>query len=434
MKSLVPYSKSVVTFMLVIPVLAWCYIGLFLTMSLWYPAGLTIINWQSHLLHFSIVYLMWLIVFFSYRLFDWDVLRSIRSVLGRIFVSLVICSALGALYFYFQPALLITPRRFLLAHVFITGLGIIFWYLLMRRAVISNRKRKVYVHSSHLTNDIQQLIKDHSLMGLEFAGSLSGETNLAHGSILVVPTRGEINAEDSKTLFAVRNQGVQFVEFYELYENLTRSVHLSVLSDTWLILSINYYSHQLFDVLKRVIDLSFGLLGSLVFLVSYPVIGLLVKTTSHGPILFSQPRVGQNGKVFTLYKYRTMNSASANNTWTALGDSRITKLGSILRSLRIDELPQSLNILKGDMSIVGPRPEQVNIVKELEVEIPYYNERHAVKPGLTGWAQLHVYAGSLEETKKKLQYDLYYIKHRSLLFDAEIIIKTFYNVITFSGR
>ena len=232
----------------------------------------------------------------------------------------------------------------------------------------------------------------------------------------------------------MRSQGVKFIDYPQFYEHLTRAVHLSALSELWFIHSVDYGSHQIFDSIKRLIDIIFGFIGLLVFVVTFPIVALAIKVTSAGKVIFSQERVGQNGKTFVLYKYRTMSSSSASNTWTSPGDSRITGLGKILRKFRVDELPQAINIIRGDMSIVGPRPEQVNIVQKLEEEIPYYTERHSVKPGLTGWAQLHVYAGSVEESRQKLQYDLYYIKHRNLVFDLEILVKTFYNIITFSGR
>jgi lipopolysaccharide/colanic/teichoic acid biosynthesis glycosyltransferase len=228
--------------------------------------------------------------------------------------------------------------------------------------------------------------------------------------------------------------GARFVEYFEFYEQLTRTIHLSGLTELWFIDSIDYGTRRLFDIIKRAVDIVLALVGTIVFLVSYPILGVLIKLSSPGPILFIQLRVGQNGKTFSLYKYRTMSAGGANDTWTAPTDSRITLLGKFLRATRLDELPQSINILKGDMSIVGPRPEQVYIVEQLRQEIPYYDERHIVKPGLTGWAQLHVYAATVEESKRKLQYDLYYIKHRSLLFDAEIILKTVYNIVTFAGR
>jgi lipopolysaccharide/colanic/teichoic acid biosynthesis glycosyltransferase len=435
MKQLLPYSKSILSWILIVPTLAWCYIGLFLTMIVWYPAGLPTQAWQAHLFHFTIIYLLWMIVFFSYRLFDWDTLRSTQSFLGRLLSALFLSLVIAALYFYFQPTLLITPRRFLIVHMLFSGVGILAWYTLIRQIVPKARRREVYVHNLHTQpEEVQSLIENHQVLGLKFAGPLSVTSAIPSGSIVVVPTRAELSQADSRALFNLRNRGVRYIEYHELYEGLTRTVHLSVLTDLWFVHSIDYSTHQLFDAIKRLIDIGFGLLGTIVFVVSWPVVGLLIKLTSPGPILFTQLRVGQNGRAFRLYKYRTMGASTPSDTWTQPIDARITSFGKILRSLRVDELPQSLNILIGNMSIVGPRPEQVGIVERLREQLPYYDERHSVKPGLTGWAQLHVYAGSLEETRVKLQYDLYYIKHRSLLFDLEIIVKTFYNVITFSGR
>jgi lipopolysaccharide/colanic/teichoic acid biosynthesis glycosyltransferase len=170
------------------------------------------------------------------------------------------------------------------------------------------------------------------------------------------------------------------------------------------------------------------------FLVTFPLCALAVKLSSPGPILFVQQRVGQHGRVFWVYKYRTM-SGSVSNTWTAIGDPRITPIGRFLRKSRLDELPQCINLIVGNMSLVGPRPEQVHLVEELRAAVPFYDERHLVKPGITGWAQINnVYAANVEETVHKLQYDLYYIKHRSFLFDLEIILKTIYYVFSLRGR
>lgn len=437
MARLLPNSKSMIAWLLVTPTIAWFYVGLFATMAVWYSDGLPAAAWQDHLLHFTVIYLLWLTVFFSYRLFDWETLRIDQAMFGRLVSVLVICLIIAALYFYFQPALLITPRRFLLVHMLITGAGIALWYALMRRAAPRSRRRPVYIHNGiESPQDVQSLILNHQFLGLQYEGLFDSQppSSFAAGTIVVMPARTQLNLEDSRTLFGLRNQGVRFIEYHELHESLTRTVHLSVLSDLWFIDSIDYGSHWLFDIGKRAIDLLFGLFGAIIFIVTFPPIGLLVKLTSPGPVLFAQKRVGQLGEVFTLYKYRSMAAGSATDTWTEKTDSRITPIGRFLRATRLDELPQSLNILKGDMSIVGPRPEQVHIVEQLRQQIPYYDERHIVKPGLTGWAQLHVYAATVEETKRKLQYDLYYIKHRSLLFDAEIILKTVYNIISFSGR
>lgn len=437
MTQFLPRSKYFIGWLLVIPTIAWFYIGLFLTMLLWYPAGVSTEQWQSHLLHFSIVYVLWLLTFFSYRLFDMETLRATQSYLARLFAVIAICLVIAVLYFYFQPALLITPRRFLLVHLLISTTGIVIWYALIRRAVAKGTQRDVYIHATlSSVEEAQLLITHNEYLGLKFAGIIQSDqfSDFSEGAIIVLPERSKIDSAETRNLFSLRNKGVKFVEYHTFHENLTRTVHLSVLSDLWFIDSFDYGTHKLFDLIKRIIDVSLGLVGIVAWIVTFPVIALLIKLTSSGPVLFAQQRIGQRGKTFTLYKYRTMTTGSASNTWTAPTDNRITALGKFLRATRLDELPQSLNVLKGDMSIVGPRPEQVNIVEQLRQQIPYYDERHIVKPGLTGWAQLHVYASTLEETKRKLQYDLYYIKHRSLLFDAEIILKTIYNIISFSGR
>jgi lipopolysaccharide/colanic/teichoic acid biosynthesis glycosyltransferase len=149
--------------------------------------------------------------------------------------------------------------------------------------------------------------------------------------------------------------------------------------------------------------------------------------------MFVQERVGKKGQIFKVYKYRTM-SGGATNTWTSVNDPRITPVGKFLRKSRIDEWPQFINLLLGTMSLVGPRPEQPHIVEQMKTQIPFFDERHLVKPGITGWAQLNIYAASVEESRLKLQYDLYYIKNRSFFFDLEIILKTVYYIFTWQGR
>ena len=436
MNSAVPKSQTFITWLLLIPVIAWFYIGFFLTMSLWYPAGVTPAQWQSHLMHFTIIYALWLVVFFSYRLFDVDALRVTQSFVGKFLAAILVCLFIGALYFYFQPELLLTPRRFLIVHVLITGLGIMLWYILMRRAVQRSLGHAVYAHSS-LNNheELQTLLQRYKFLGLEYAGVSAGcESNtFSKGTILILPNRHDIADAGARELFELRNLGVHFVEYPELYETLTRAIHLSALTDMWFLHSVDYSKHVFFDSLKKIFDIFSGLVVGLIFVATYPFIALLIKASSSGPILFRQLRTGQLGQDFTLYKYRTMTIDSSSDTWAHSGQT-VTWIGRFLRATRLDELPQTINILKGDMSVVGPRPEQVHIVEQMRQQIPYYDERLIVKPGLSGWAQLHVYASSVEETKRKLQYDLYYIKHRSLLFDAEIILKTVYNIITLSGR
>jgi lipopolysaccharide/colanic/teichoic acid biosynthesis glycosyltransferase len=208
---------------------------------------------------------------------------------------------------------------------------------------------------------------------------------------------------------------------------------LSQIDEVWFLENVNYKEKRLYNFLKRIVDVVIGLFGFLVFVATLPIVAVLIKMTSKGKVFIVQDRAGKLGRIFKVYKYRSM-YVDEKNVWTQVADKRITPFGRILRKTRIDEWPQFINLILGNMSLVGPRPEQPGIVEKLKTQVPFYDERHLVKPGLTGWAQLNVYAGSLEESIHKLQYDFYYIKHRSLSLDLEIILKTIYYIFTWQGR
>jgi exopolysaccharide biosynthesis polyprenyl glycosylphosphotransferase len=175
-------------------------------------------------------------------------------------------------------------------------------------------------------------------------------------------------------------------------------------------------------------DIAFATVGIILSFILFPFIALAIVLDSPGPVFFRQERVGKNEKFFTLYKFRTMRVDAESGTgavWAQKNDPRVTRLGEFLRKSRIDELPQFFNILKGDMSLVGPRPERPEFVEKLKIIIPYYSERHVVRPGVTGWAQVrYPYGASVEDALEKLRYDLYYIKYISPLFDFMIILDT----------
>jgi exopolysaccharide biosynthesis polyprenyl glycosylphosphotransferase len=179
--------------------------------------------------------------------------------------------------------------------------------------------------------------------------------------------------------------------------------------------------------LKRMIDLVTAGLGLCLSAPLWPVIAVAIKLCDGGPVFYSQDRVGQNGQIFKLFKFRTMRTDAENgkSVWSAPNDPRVTAVGRLLRRTRFDELPQLFNVLVGDMSIVGPRPERPDIVAELTEKLPYYAERHLVKPGLTGWAQISFrYGSTIEDARRKLQFDLYYLKHMSFELDMIILFRT----------
>lgn len=211
------------------------------------------------------------------------------------------------------------------------------------------------------------------------------------------------------------------------YEKATGQILVDEITPAWFLfadLKVHCDQHA---TLKRFVDLCTSGLGLLLSAPLWPFIALAIKLGDGGPVFYSQQRAGQNGTTFRLYKFRTMRTDAENgrSIWCSPNDPRVTAVGRFLRRSRLDELPQLFNILRGDMSIVGPRPERPDIVADLTKALPYYSERHLVKPGLTGWAQISFrYGSTIEDAKRKLQFDLYYLKHMSFELDMIILFRT----------
>lgn len=230
-------------------------------------------------------------------------------------------------------------------------------------------------------------------------------------------------------LLECRMRGVRIIEGASFYERETRKVALEMITPGWLVFSEGFSLSTISRLSKRLIDM----LAALVLLaVTWPlmlltVIAIKLEDGFSAPVLYSQERVGLNGRIFRVHKFRSMriDAEKGGAVWAQKDDDRITRVGRVIRKVRIDELPQIFNVLKGEMAFVGPRPERPVFVDQLSESIPFYSERHRVKPGLTGWAQLcFAYADSEEDTREKLRYDLYYIKNQSLLLDILTMVQT----------
>ena len=278
--------------------------------------------------------------------------------------------------------------------------------------------------------------------GVEVVGSSADLPGLAEScgaEEIILAVNREMNPSAIKALMTCFEHGVDIVPVGLATERSLGRVPLQHLGDRWLPPTF-WASNAIplfYDVLKRASDILFALLVSILTLPLLLIAALLVRLTSLGSAFYRQVRTGMHGRPFTIYKLRTMvNDAEAGGVqWAEKNDTRITPLGKFLRATRIDELPQLWNVLRGDMSLVGPRPERPEFVEQLEKEIPFYRARFAVRPGITGWAQVkHRYVNSVEDTKTKLEYDLFYIKNRSLWLDLVILGKTAKTVVTFRGQ
>ncbi len=242
----------------------------------------------------------------------------------------------------------------------------------------------------------------------------------------------------ASALLDSRLRGLQVSDAVDFYEEVCGKVWVEALNPQWFVYTNGFNRSPGGDSLKRCFDVTFALLLTLLTAPLLLLVAIAIKFDSAGPVLFRQLRVGLHGKAFVIYKFRSMRhnaELEVGPTWTADCDERVTRVGRLLRMFRLDEIPQVFNVLNGDMSIVGPRPERPYFVHRLEQEVPFYSLRHNLKPGITGWAQvMYRYGASVADSYEKLQYDLYYAKHTSFRCDAAILLKTVRIVLGGRGR
>lgn len=231
--------------------------------------------------------------------------------------------------------------------------------------------------------------------------------------------------------------GLTVIEMPELYAHITGKIPVRHLNHRWIAPQLTAPKHDFYYFFYNTINYIFGLAGFIFFLLPFvPLLALAIKLDSRGPVFYRQKRVGKNEKVFTVIKFRTMRVDAENGTavWAQKQDDRITTLGRFLRKFRLDEVPQFFNVLTGKMALIGPRPERPEFVESLADQIPFYNYRHLVRPGITGWAQVNYrYGNSVDDTLEKIQYDLYWIKNRSFWLDLKIILKSIKVILTGFG-
>jgi sugar transferase (PEP-CTERM system associated) len=239
------------------------------------------------------------------------------------------------------------------------------------------------------------------------------------------------------TLLDLRLKGITVDHLASVYERYTGKIALENLRPSWLIFSPGFRQTRALFAAKRALDITIGAIGLMLAAPLMILVAAAVKLTSPGPVFYSQRRVGKNGRVFIIRKFRSMRvdaEAESGAVWASAHDRRVTAVGRLLRTMRLDELPQLWNVLMDDMSMVGPRPERPEFVGDLTREIQFYAQRHVVKPGLTGWAQIsYPYGSSVADAQQKLQYDLYYLKHMSLALDMFILAATLKTVVARTG-
>ncbi|HEX2621769.1 MAG TPA: sugar transferase [Phototrophicaceae bacterium] len=361
---------------------------------------------------------------------------SPRDALPRIFILSygIISFVLIAFWRLFSPTLFsrtTEPRNVLIIGTNGTAHEII--------SAIQQQSHQAYTIRGLIgtTEEVGQMIDNVPVIG---AGSdLMNFVRRDHISELVLTSTRDLSGDAFQGVMDAYEYGASLVPMPLLYERITGRVPVEHVRDNWaVVLPIEGSStFSPYAATRRLIELVLSLIGMALFALILPLIALAIKLDSPGNIFYSQERVGLNGKIFRVYKFRTMVTnaeAQTGAVFSRRGDPRITRSGNFMRKVRLDETPQLLNILRGDMSLIGPRPERPEHVKRLTEKIPFYRTRHVIRPGLTGWAQVRYdYGATDEDALIKLQYDLYYIRHQSVLLDINILIRTIGRVLKMSG-
>ena len=388
-------------------------------------------------------------------------LVAIAWALVRVTIQLLL--AYVVVYFISPPASL--PRHIIGFFSLILPSTLLLWrwiYIL----VFSHpgfRRRAIIVGAGWAGQTIAQAIQEHLSFHYDLAGFVDDDaeklgvhldnvpvlasTNELHDlcqrfnvSELIVAINQKMSGELFQNILDCHEHGLQITPMSLLYERMLGRVPVEHVGDNWfLVLPLTSVdSFSLTMLVKRTIDILVSLVGLAIFCLVFPFVALAIRLDSPGPIFYRQTRVGKAGKNFRLLKLRSMITGAEKDgkaKWADPNDDRITRVGNLLRRARLDEMPQFYNVLKGEMSLIGPRPERPEFVEGLEETIPFYRARLAVRPGLTGWAQTRfTYGSSVEDTLVKLQYDLYYIKHLSLYLDLLIFLRTFGVIFSLKGR
>ncbi len=410
----------------------------------------------------------WLVWMFVNDLYELRTAVQLRYSLQRIFAGSAIAIVLYLIYYFISAPAPLTEVSFSLRFAPILAIGITTIFLSIGRSMYAiflgagSGTQRVLIFGAGLTGGIiAKAFLEHPYYQL--AGFIDDDRQLhgkLHEDVKVLGDRHTLLSEISRQsvdeivlaiseaidddllqlLISCHEQGISVTPMPVLYEKLTGKVAVEHIGSQWYT-ALPLTKHP-FDTLnrvgKRIIDLACGVIIGAVLAIVFPFVAIAIKLETPGSIFYEQERVGQYGAKFTVCKFRSMvQNAEVNGKaqWAVKGDARITKVGYFIRKTRLDELPQVLNVLRGEMSMVGPRPEREQFIKQLQEEIPFYRTRLASKPGLTGWAQVNYgYGSTVQDAVIKLQYDLYYLKHGSPWLDLKILLRTFAVVLKMQGQ
>ncbi len=407
----------------------------------------------SHFIAFLFLFIISIGVFFIAGLYDNQTLLTKRDLPTLIINAQLSNSIIAVVLFYFFPFLGLTPKTNLFLFLLVSSCIIVIWRRWgIQHTSLRKPRNALLVGSGPEVGELEREICSSARYGITFVSffdlsrmdldvqTISKTAREKGASLIVIDLDHKKVAPILSDLYSLIFSDVRFVDFHSLYENIFGRVPISLIQPAWFLENVSSSSHSVYDFLKRCMDISLSFILGVFSLLFYPFVFFAIKLDDGGTLWSIQERVGEHNVIIKVVKFRTMSIANDKAEWDTQKANKITRVGRFLRRTRIDELPQLWNVLRGDLSLIGPRPEFARPVAEYSHEIPYYNVRHLIKPGLSGWAQIyheeHPHHGDPEKirkTKDKLSYDLYYIKHRSFGLDIKIALRTLQIILSRKG-
>jgi exopolysaccharide biosynthesis polyprenyl glycosylphosphotransferase len=409
---------------------------------------------NEHLPSFIFLSIIFILVHFSAGLYDKQS-SIVRTRVQRLLLRAQIVNALIGVVFFYFVSIDIAPKTNLFIYFVISTILLFIWRTVMFPVFSLSRKQPaILLGNGKDIQDLYEEVNGNERYGLFFARQIKPAESVHEmadalrkaseetGAAIVVADLHDPKVDPAvPVLYKLIFSGAQIIDASRLYETIFDRVPISMLGERWLIenSATALGNRRLYDILKRAMDICLGGIAAIISLIVYPFVWAAIKSTDGGPVFITQKRVGQNGKLIKMTKFRSMTADDA-GVYNKEGktEQRVTKVGAFIRLTRIDELPQLWSVIKGDQSLIGPRPELPALAQVYEKEIPYYNVRHLIKPGLSGWAQItheahphHVVV--VDETRDKLSYDLFYIKNRSFLLDIRIALQTLKAILSKQG-
>ena len=420
-------------------------LSLYVAISLRYGYFLTDKEFLNFLPPFLSIIFLSVLIFYIYGLYDKPTLRLIRELNKRIFTSQILTTLGVIILFYSMPILGISPKTILLLYITISSILMSLWRRYAFSILLRYKKQKSVIIGSG--KEFKLLVDELSRnphIGITIISIIDVDnydmSKLDDVLKTVKPNSIIIDMRDKRIksyfgyLYTEMFEGSAILDIVDVYEDVFDMTPTDLINQEWIFRNIE--SLKKYSGLKRLIDLIISVpIYIFVLIFIFPFVYLAIKIEDGGPIIYTHKRVGLYGKIFSVYKIRSMENLPTNELKET---KKITKVGAFIRKTRIDELPQLLNVIKGDISLIGPRPETPSLVNEYSKTIPFYNVRHVVRPGLSGWAQIHQHSVpkfgiDIEQTSIKLAYDMYYLEHRNLLLDLSIILKTAKVLLSKSG-